>query len=272
MQFRLEMMKMGLDKQIAAARKARGWSQTKLAEEVDVSVEAVSKWEQGIYKPGKDKLLIMEEKLELSAFDENGNLRNPRLFYEDHMSAFLKGKLKACDLSESLNALSFSKEKHQGQRRKPEAAGVPYINHPLTMACHALALGLEDDKLIAAILLHDVAEDCGINAAELPFSPEVQRLVALVTKPKKPYDEQSYYDAIACDSKACLIKCIDRCNNLSSMSSGFSTENIAKYVKETEHYYPSLLQTIKDCPEYNNAAWLLKYQIKSLLEMAKRIT
>ena len=67
------------------------------------------------------------------------------------------------------------------------------------------------------------------------------------------------------------MKCIDRCNNLSSMSMGFSDEKIAEYVKETETYYPELLRIVKQCPEYNNAAWLLSYQMRSLIAMARRI-
>ena len=55
------------------------------------------------------------------------------------------------------------------------------------------------------------------------------------------------------------------------MSFGFSADKIAEYVKETETYYPELLRTVKEQPEYNDAAFLLDYQIKGLLETAKRI-
>ena len=42
-------------------------------------------------------------------------------------------------------------------------------------------------------------------------------------------------------------------------------------IEETEKYYPTLLRVIKEEPEYNNAAWLLSYQIRSLAQMARRI-
>ena len=67
------------------------------------------------------------------------------------------------------------------------------------------------------------------------------------------------------------MKCIDRCNNLSSLAAGFSDERIQDYIEETEKYYPTLLRVIKEQPEYNNAAWLLSYQIRSLAQMARRI-
>ena len=266
-----ESLYMSLGKQIAAARKMKGLSQPQLAEMIGVSPEAISKWELDAYQPGRDKLVLLEKVLPLFFFDSDGNPRNMRLFHEDHMSSFLKGKLKACNLQQSLSALSYAKDMHEGVYRKPKEANVPYINHPLTMACHALALGLTDDELIAAILLHDVSEDCDIPASELPFSEGVQKLVSLVTKTEPFFNEKAYYAAISGDPKACLVKCIDRCNNLSGMSFGFSADKIEKYVKETETYYPELLRTIKECPNYNDAAFLLEYQMKGLVEMAKRV-
>ena len=262
---------MSLGRKLAAARKQRGLSQSVLAERLEVSPEAVSKWEQDVYKPSDDKLAQLEKLLNLSAYDEDGNLRGRRFFDEEHMSAFLKGKLAALGLNEAIRALSYAKSRHAGMFRKPVEAGIPYINHPLTMACHAMAMGLAEDELISSLLLHDVSEDCGVAPEELPFSPGVREIVALVTKPEKPFREQDYYGAIRGNPRACLVKCIDRCSNLSSMAMGFSTEKIAEYVEETEAFYPGLLRIVKECPEYNNAAWLLEYQIRSLLETAKRI-
>ena len=58
---------------------------------------------------------------------------------------------------------------------------------------------------------------------------------------------------------------------LDRVSNGFSKEKIAEYVRETEEYYPELLRIVKKLPAYNNAAWLLSYQIRSLLDTARRI-
>ncbi len=262
---------MSLGTQITIARKANKMTQAALAEALGVSTEAVSKWEQDKYVPSPDKITLMDELIGLSLYEDDGSLRNMRLYDEDHMSAFLKGKLNAGYFPEATRALSFAKEKHEGSYRSPKAAKIPYINHPLTMACHAFAMGLEEDVLLAALFLHDVVEDCDVSPEDLPVSAEVQKIVALVTKPLKPYSEKDYYRKIKTDPRACLVKCIDRCNNLSSMSAGFSDKKIAEYVEETERYYSELLRIIKECPEYNNAAWLLNYQIRSLLAMAKRI-
>ena len=262
---------MGLGEKIAAARRAKGWSQTRLAEELEVSVEAVSKWERGQYAPNGDKLKKLTGCLELFLFDEKGERKDVRLFDEEHMSAFLKGQFAAKGLMEAATALNYAKARHLGQLRKPTAAGIPYINHPLTMACHALAMGLEEDALLAALLLHDVPEDCGVSPDDLPFPAEVREIVGLVTKDRTRFSEKDYYAAVLQNPRACLVKCIDRCHNLSSMSAGFPDEKIAEYVSETKTYYPELLKAVKAVPAYNNAAWLLSYQIKSLLAMAERI-
>ena len=245
---------MSFGERLIKARKAKGWSQLRLAEEVGVSAEAVSKWECNAYRPNDENLVLLEELLGLSLYDDKGELRSARLFDEEHMSAFLKGKMNSLGMREAPKALSYAKKMHESSEPRKGPAKVPYINHPLTMACHAFAMGLEDDALIAALLLHDVAEDCGVAAGELPFSEEVRALVACVTKPPKPYSEEEYYEAIRAVPKACLVKCIDRCNNLSSMAAGFSAAKIAEYVEETERFYPRLLRVLKDCPEYNDAA------------------
>lgn len=260
-------------KQIAAARKSKGWTQADLAERIGVSSEAVSRWERGFYEPDDVNAELLSDMLGLNYLEEDGSPSNARLFDEVRMSAFLKGKLGAGEYPNALKALSFAKEKHAGQLRKPEELNIPYIIHPLTMACHALAMGLRDDVLLAAILLHDVCEDCGVAPEDLPVCSEAQEIVRLVTKPKDrtKFSEEAYYGAILDNSEACLIKCIDRCNNLSGMAVGFKPNKIRKYIAETEEWYPSLLRVVKSIPEYNNAAWLMSYQIRSLIQTAKRI-
>ena len=67
------------------------------------------------------------------------------------------------------------------------------------------------------------------------------------------------------------MKCIDRCNNVSSMALGFTPERMKKYIRETEEWNPKLLCTVKAVPEYNNADWLLNYQIRSILQTTRKI-
>ena len=144
------------------------------------------------------------------------------------------------------------------------------------MACHALAMGIRDDALISAILLHDVIEDCGKEERELPVGDESKEIVRLMTRRESKEnttesDMEMYYNTICCNVKASITKCIDRCNNLTTMSWGLSKERMFQMIKETERYYPKLLETIKKTSEYNDIAWLLKYQMESMLDIYKRL-
>lgn len=85
-------------------------------------------------------------------------------------------RAEALELTQTLRALPFMREKHRNQYRKGTGR-VPYMVHPLTMALHALSLGITDDTLLAAVLLHDVVEDTGTDPEELPVSPEARNIV-----------------------------------------------------------------------------------------------
>jgi len=165
---------------------------------------------------------------------------------------------------------------HRGQYRKGKDM-VPYINHPLTMACHALALGIEEDAMIAAILLHDVVEDCKVTVDELETSEEVMDAVSLLTFVQEPGMTREeaklrYFKRLSENRIALLVKILDRCNNISMMVTGFDKPKMISYIKETESMVMPLLDRVKhECPEYYNTAFLLKYQMKSLLETVKRL-
>ena len=229
---------------------------------------------------------------------ENWIVRD-KIFSEENMYAKMMNFAKNENLTQTAKALPYAREKHTGQTRKSGifSAGksssekIPYIIHPLMMACHAHAMGLRDDAVLASILLHDVCEDCGIEPAELPFSEEVQQIVDLLTLRLDKYpdrasakaayfarlcgpcaaegsDERLYKEEI--HKKACFVKAVDRCNNVSMMASGFELEKISDYIAETEKYILPILDIIKfQCPEYHDAAFLLKYQILSAIESEK---
>lgn len=52
------------------------------------------------------------------------------------------------------------------------------------MACYALSMGIKEDAAIAALLLHNVIEDCNKIESELPVSDEAKRIVVLLTHEK----------------------------------------------------------------------------------------
>ena len=190
------------------------------------------------------------------------------------MKTYVKTTARNFKMSDTLKAVDFAVEAHEGQRRKK--SDIPYIYHPLNMACHALSMGIKDDEIISAILLHDVIEDCNKTADELPVSDEAKEIVLLLTHDKTNDSDREkvmdpYYKGIVSNPKAALVKCIDRCNNLTTMSWGLSRDRIYGMIAETEKYYPKLLKAIKSTTEYDDAAWLLQYQIESMLDIYKRL-
>ena len=84
-------------------------------------------------------------------------------------------------------------------------------------------MNIIDDEIIAGCLLHDVIEDCKVKVEEIPVSNSIKELVRVLTRDNNENFnnkeiESVYYQIIAANPKAILIKCMDRCNNLTTMS------------------------------------------------------
>ena len=273
---------------IRVGRTAQHMTQQQLADELHVTVQAVSQWENNKTQPDSDKLLHLARVLGISTDDlldetvEGGQFweLSDRVFSEKNMYSKMRTFAQAEGLKQVFKALPYMREAHLGQTRYPvrgSSVRVPYIIHPLLMACQAHALGIHDDVVLTVILLHDVCEDCGILPEDLPFTEEVRTAVRLLTKDNKHFAEvgkekalEEYYEGIRTNKTAMLVKCIDRCNNISDMALCFSPEKMRSYILETEEYIVPILDYIKEnYIEYNNAVFLLKYQMRSMMETQK---
>ncbi|MCR4708205.1 MAG: hypothetical protein K5746_09715 [Clostridiales bacterium] len=201
-------------------------------------------------------------------------LRSPN-FDPDPMYNYLETEARRLGLAQTQKALPLMKEKHEGQFRRGMTDTAPYRVHPLTLATHALKMGIAEDDVLSALLLHDVVEDTPTKAEDLPVSERVREAIRLVSWNTYPGNKQSvkpvYYANIAKNPLASLIKCIDRCNNLSCMADGFTRTKQASYITETENYILPLLDVIGTVPEWSDAQWLLRYQIHTLVETFKRL-
>ncbi len=271
--------RMSIGSNIKLLREERKLTQEYVANTLGVSFQAVSSWERDEYKPDTDKLIRLAELFDVSvssiAEERQKAFRTKEAIYNwEHMKTFVKTTARNFKLRNTLKAVDFAVEAHEGQKRKKSV--IPYIYHPLNLACHILSMGIAEDEIIAATLLHDVIEDCGKKLEDLPVNEETKEIVRLLSHEKTNDSNRDkvmkkYYDAIAANPKAALIKCVDRCNNLTTMSWGLSRERIYRMIEETERYFPRLLKVIKADPEYDNAAWLLQYQIESMLDIYKRL-
>jgi (p)ppGpp synthase/HD superfamily hydrolase len=86
-----------------------------------------------------------------------------------------------------IQAMDIALRAHDGQKRKYTQE--PYIVHPFAVAGLVASTGA-DDYSIAAALLHDVVEDCGVDPCYLAatFGSRVTDLVMAVTDVSKPTD------------------------------------------------------------------------------------
>lgn len=271
---------MDFSERLAAARKEKGITQSSVAEKLNVSFQAVSLWERGETTPDIDKLadiaslyqisldwLLTGKKEENLFMDFQASLSD-RLFDENKMYTYVKTYAAINKLYQTSKVLPYARELHKGQVRKGKDR-VPYIYHPLLIACHALALGLNDDNIVSAALLHDVCEDCGVAVDELPVNEETKEAVLLLTKDKET-DEEQYYEKISKNPIATMVKLLDRCNNISGMSAGFSKAKMVEYIKETEKLvYPLLQKAKSEFPMYSNQIFLIKYHTISVIEAIK---
>ena len=276
----------GLAQRMAKARKDLKMTQSEAAERLGVSFQAVSQWERGETSPDIHKLPEIAALYGVSidwmltgtstrpVYAEFAEPLSDRLFDENRMYTYIKTCASIKQMHQTLKVLPYVREQHTGQVRKGREA-VPYVYHPLLMACHALALNLDDDRLVSAVLLHDVCEDCGITPDELPVDEEVKEAVRLVTKKDSPYtdeEKQEYYSEIAKNPIALMVKLLDRCCNVSGMAAGFSREKLVDYINETEKwFYPMLQQGKTDYPQYNNQIFVLRYHISSVISSLKHM-
>lgn len=190
----------------------------------------------------------------------------PKTYY------FLEGYAVAKGYHNMKKALILARELHEGQYRK---GGAEYLVHPLRVCDYLISVGLNDEILLSAALLHDVVEDVAFirdNPRKLVtdyrISEEVLDVVMAVTK-LKGVSEEAYYDGIKQDWRALFVKISDRCNNVSTMQS-FSVEKRISYIEETEQYILPLCKHVKlYYPEFSNEVTAMKYHITALCSTVK---
>ena len=276
---------MTIGERIRELRKKQRMNQEDLANALYVTPQAVSQWERGETVPATDKLASIAAALHTSVNALIGDAEAApewtmldSLFSAEHMYTRMTAFAQVERLSDTQSALHFMKEAHKGQTRKPafySNTPVPYMAHPLLMACHAHALGIREDAILATILLHDVLEDCFVTPQELPCSEPVKEAVGLLTfvedgSSNRAARKKRYYDAIARNRIACIAKIIDRCNNISTMAGAFNRRRLIKYIKETETFVMPLIEHARrTTPEYVDAIFVLKYHMLSVLESLK---
>jgi len=165
------------------------------------------------------------------------------------------------------DAYNFAAEKHQGQVRK---SGEPYLEHPLQTALILAELQLDASSLAAA-LLHDIPEDCGLSIEEIEarFGAEIAKLVdgttklgkvslstpAAVASESQAENLRKMLVAMAEDLRVVFIKLADRLHNMSTLDA-LSPERQIEIARETLEIYAPLAHRL--------GIWELKWQLEDL--------
>ncbi|MGN0693293.1 MAG: helix-turn-helix domain-containing protein [Lentihominibacter sp.] len=138
---------MNFHERLAEARRARGLTQSEIAEMMDVSFQAVSLWERGESLPDTEEVIRLASALGVSidwllTGAGAANVRREKIFDEGRMYTYVKTYAGAEKLYQTSRVLPLVRE-----------VGDMYL--PLLRACLALALGMVDDDMITVALLYD---------------------------------------------------------------------------------------------------------------------
>ena len=167
-------------------------------------------------------------------------------------------------------AYEFAAACHAGQTRR---TGEAFISHPLAVTLEVTRLEL-DANAIAAALLHDVQEDCGIANEEIAarFGVDVARLVDGLTKLEKlpmkfaasdqfardsvqAQNLRKMFLAMAEDIRVVLIKLCDRLHNMRTLWA-FNADKQRRISLETQEIFAPLANRL--------GVWQIKWELEDL--------
>lgn len=128
-------------------------------------------------------------------------------------------------------AIAFAAKAHEGMTRK--GTSVPYIVHPMEAAAIAATI-TTDPEVLAAAVLHDVMEDCGVSYAQLygMFGWRVAQLVEEESHTPHPDKRGSWVsrkqetiDKLACACRdAQIIALGDKLSNMRAICRDYERE------------------------------------------------
>ncbi|MFC1935134.1 RelA/SpoT family protein, partial [Chloroflexota bacterium] len=179
----------------------------------------------------------------------------------------IRGYLPPEKLAMVEDAYRFAAVAHHGQKRQ---SGKPYLEHPLQTALILAELQLDTSSLAAA-LLHDIPENCGLKITDIEakFGPEIARLVDGTTKLGKvpltapeavlgkaqAENLRKMLVAMAEDLRVVFIKLADRLHNMRTLAA-LSPEKQLSIARETLEIYAPLAHRL--------GIWELKWQLEDL--------
>lgn len=139
-------------------------------------------------------------------------------------------------------AIAFAAKMHDGAVRK--GTDIPYIVHPMEAAMIAATM-TTDQAVLAAAVLHDVIEDCGVTEAELAvqFGTRVAELVMSETQlhrgdPKETWEsrKQEALDKVAAgDRDVKILMLADKLSNMRAIRLDYHALGTALFARFNQH-------------------------------------
>ena len=150
-------------------------------------------------------------------------------------------------------ARSIATEAHKGTYRKDGVT--PVITHPEAVVELLKSVGVTDQDILCAALLHDTIEDCGLTAEfiECEFNQRVAGIVKALTR---DVGREEYKQRIKeSDYAVQIVKLADTAHNCKSLFEGLPQHTIRRKVEDCKAFYIPLADKI--CPEISKL--LLEY-------------
>jgi (p)ppGpp synthase/HD superfamily hydrolase len=164
-------------------------------------------------------------------------------------------------------AIKFAVKKHEDQYRK--SSGIPYITHCFEVMKQVSNYGVTDEDILAAAILHDTIEDCGVTHKELAakFNQRVADIVLECSREGgdnvNKLQKYQFMESFSTKStEAILIKIADRtCNVWDYTNTPGKQKYAAEYALQAYPLYQAFLsfKVEFDYDIYQNALKALEY-------------
>ena len=169
-------------------------------------------------------------------------------------------------------ALYIAKELHKGQIR---TSGDPFIIHPLRVCSYLISVGIDDDVLCAAMLLHEIPKKCHLekNGWELVETHNLDaEVIELVLKiPKGNITLETYYNELQKDWKTVLGRLANRAHTCTGLVN-LSYEDKKEYIRETrECLIPMCEYAVKRYPQYVNQIDMMEHHVSTICKIVEAL-
>lgn len=140
------------------------------------------------------------------------------------------------------DAIAFAVSMHDGAVRK--GTSIPYIVHPMEAAAIAATL-TDDQEVLAAAVLHDVIEDCGVSAEALAarFGQRVAAIVLAESQSKYGDPHESWnrrkQEAVSrlarADRAQKIVALSDKLSNMRAICRDYARDGEALFFRFHQH-------------------------------------